>query len=168
MSKIISLGSKKYPGYKCIVDDEDYNLLVQYRWSPFVNPKKNTIYAQTNMNNKHVYIHRFIMNFNGFDINNRMIDHDGMNNQKYNLRVCSNADNLHNSVKPKHGIISKYKGVTFNKHAKKFQSQIHLDYSTIYIGLYISEEEAALAYNKKAIELFGEYALLNIVEENLN
>ena len=31
------------------------------------------------------------------------------------------------------------------------------------LGMYTDEQEGALAYNKKAIELFGEYAKLNEV-----
>lgn len=58
---------------------------------------------------------------------------------------------------------SKYKGVTWDKGRNKWQSRIKKDGKSIYIGRYVSEEEAGRAYNKKAIELFGEFAKLNIL-----
>jgi len=60
---------------------------------------------------------------------------------------------------------SKYKGVCWSKRSGKWESKIICEGKGCYIGLFASEKEAALAYNKKALELNGEYAYLNKIEE---
>ena len=42
-----------------------------------------------------------------------------------------------------------------------FVSQIVINYKHIYLGIYKSEIEAAKAYDRKAKELFGEFARPN-------
>lgn len=161
MSKIIKLNSEKYPGYECIVDDEDYDMLMQYNWYPAVNSKNNTVYVDSRIKNTHIRIHRFIMLLYGHDIENKLIDHqdqNGLNNQKENLRICNHMKNAQNGKKHKDGLCV-YKGISLAKNAKKYRAKI----TNIHIGYFDTEKEAALAYNKKAIELFGEYASLNII-----
>lgn len=52
-----------------------------------------------------------------------------------------------------------YRGVTVQ--GNKFQTSINYQKIRYYIGLFDTLEEAALAYNKKALELFGMEAKLN-------
>ena len=54
-------------------------------------------------------------------------------------------------------------GVCLNKSRGKFQASIIKEGKRYHLGCYKTEEEAAEAYNKKAIELYGEYANLNII-----
>jgi HNH endonuclease len=91
------------------------------------------------------------------------VDHingDGLCNLRENLRVCTKAENMRNRGKQINNT-SGYKGVYFNKHAKKFSAQIKLYGKAIYLGLYDSPVEAARAYDAKARELFGEFAVTN-------
>ena len=67
-----------------------------------------------------------------------------------------------NSKKQK-GSSSKYKGVTFDKWTSRWESYIGYNGEKIHLGRYKSEEKAALVYNEKAKELFGEFANLNII-----
>jgi group I intron endonuclease len=60
---------------------------------------------------------------------------------------------------------SKYRGVTWNSRDKAWYAYIGKNYKSYYIGYFHNEIEAALAYNKKAIELFGENAKLNIIDQ---
>jgi hypothetical protein len=59
---------------------------------------------------------------------------------------------------------SRYKGVSFQKDINKWTSKIAINKRRIYLGSYNSEEEAALAYNKAALEIFGENAKINVIE----
>lgn len=60
---------------------------------------------------------------------------------------------------------SKYIGVSWDKNRNKWNSKISWQNKTINLGRYDDEFSAALAYNKKAIELFGEQARINIIKE---
>ncbi|MFX0181968.1 MAG: AP2 domain-containing protein [Candidatus Hodarchaeota archaeon] len=58
---------------------------------------------------------------------------------------------------------SKYKGVYWSKSKKKWQAYIKKNNKRYHIGTFTEEDEAGLAYNRKALELFGEFACLNKV-----
>lgn len=81
-------------------------------------------------------------------------------NRIVNLREATNAENSKNK-KAQVGGSSKYKGVCWYKSSSKWSAQIRVNYKKIHLGHYDNEEEAALAYNKAALELFGEFAKIN-------
>lgn len=56
---------------------------------------------------------------------------------------------------------SKYKGVSWRGQRRKWTTQITCGYRNIYVGIYENEVDAALAYDEKARELFGEFACVN-------
>lgn len=58
-------------------------------------------------------------------------------------------------------ISSKYRGVSWDKINNKWLCIICINGKSIHLGRFISENDAAKAYNKKALELFGEKAKLN-------
>jgi len=104
-------------------------------------------------------MHRLIMNApEGLVVDH--IDRNGLNNRKCNLRLCTKAQNVQNS-RPRRNRSSKYKGVFWNKLNKKWSASIHKGDKRIYLGGFDDEIEAALAYDRKAAELFGEFAYLN-------
>jgi hypothetical protein len=99
---------------------------------------------------------------------NKVIDHINRNpldNHKSNLRICSQRQNVVNSKK-KEGCVSKYKGVSWDismKRKKRWYAACEYNNKQIKIGRFATEIEAALAYNKKAKELWGEYVTINNV-----
>lgn len=94
------------------------------------------------------------------DHKNRIRD----DNRPDNLRLATPGQNNIN-----HGIRKdakvKYKGVCYNPRLRKYVTQISLDKKVRHVGVYTTPEEAAHAYNKAAIELHGEFAVLNPVGE---
>ena len=87
------------------------------------------------------------------------IDNNKQNNRINNLRLCSRSENNMNTRKQK-TCSSNYKGVSYFKRDQKWLAVIHINSGQKHLGLFASEEDAARAYNEKAMELFGEYAKL--------
>jgi hypothetical protein len=92
------------------------------------------------------------------------IDRNTSNNQLANLRLATMAQNILNSrIKDKSKYSSQYKGVRFNKDGRKhpWEARLTIMGKSCWIGGFLTEEEAARAYDAKALEHYGEYALLN-------
>ena len=66
------------------------------------------------------------------------------------------------NVKSRAGSASNYKGVWRHKREEKWYSRITHNKILINLGSYANEKDAARAYDKKVIELFGEHAYLNL------
>lgn len=66
-----------------------------------------------------------------------------------------------NSGKKRKSASSKYIWVSFDKETCKYKVAFNYLSKTIRIGYFINEEDAARAYDKKAIEIFGDAAILN-------
>ena len=92
------------------------------------------------------------------------IDRKRINNNLSNLRWCTRKENDQNRSKRKN-TSSIYKGVhlirNFDKKANKWRAQIRHDGQLIHLGCYTDESDAGRAYDRKASELFREFAHLN-------
>ncbi len=153
-------------GFVALVDDEDYAWLMQWKWHSHRGCSSG-LWAERNSrpddNGKRspVLMHRQIMDAPpGKDVDHK--DHDTLNNQRANLRVCTTAQNNANRCKSE-GCSSRFKGVCRSKDHKKWRARITVDGHLRHIGYFNDEVEAALAYNKEAIEEWGEFALPNNV-----
>ena len=83
-------------------------------------------------------------------------------NQVSNLRYATPQQNQMNRAKAiGKQTSSQFKGVAFVKKNGKWKAYIRFNNKQIYLGYFSEEEEAALAYDLKAQELFGQYAVLN-------
>ncbi|MBE3141489.1 MAG: HNH endonuclease [Thermoplasmata archaeon] len=104
-----------------------------------------------------IWMHRLIINTpKGMETDHH--DHNTLNNQKYNLRIASRQQNAANqkiSTNNKSG----YKGVYF--YNGRYMASIRHNGKSITIGRFNNSIDAAKAYDKKARELFGEYAKTN-------
>ncbi len=157
----------KYSYLFIFIDDEDFEEVSQYKWYGCKGKNDNTIYARADCyyNNKRVQIkmHRLIL---GLEFGNKLQgdhkDHNGLNNQKYNLRIVTCQQNQFNR-QPYKNTSSEYKGVSWHKRDKVWQAYIKYSGKLIMLSCFNNEIEAAQAYNKKASELFGEYAKLNTI-----
>lgn len=124
----------------------------------------------------HPKLHRLIMSRKLGRVlhKNEHIDHingNGLDNRRENLRFASNAQNHTNQKKQRGEYSSKYKGVCYVKRVKKWIAYIGSSKKNSivqrkYLGSYDCEEEAALAYDRAAIEFYDEFALLNFPENN--
>ena len=149
-------------GYFTQVDDDDYDFLIQWKWR--VNIKKHTcyVYRNTRIGGRKgrsitIHIHRLIMHTPP-DLVIDHKDHNGLNNQKSNLRNCTRQQNQRNQTGRG---VSKYLGVTYDKDRHVWRANIKIDKDKKWMGRFPTEIEAAVAYDQKAIIYFGEFAHLN-------
>lgn len=146
-----------------IVDDEDFErlLLFKYRWSGNQRGQGN-IQRKINFDSssKMVSLASDVLNIPG-----KMVDHINRNifdNQKLNLRRCNNQQNCCNKNRPKN-TSSQYRGVYWCKDRELWRAAIKFNYTTINLGQYKTEKEAAIAYNNAAIIHHKQFASLNII-----
>lgn len=142
------------------VDVQDYDRLRKFKWYVC-----NRGYAQTTIDRITIKMHRMVLDINDPNIYVDHINHDKLDNRRYNLRKATNQQNQANQ-KVRKGFSSKYKGVRWvDKYPNSpWRADIMYNNKKIYIGHFANEEDAARAYNLKAIELHGEYAGLNPVD----
>lgn len=85
------------------------------------------------------------------------MNHDGLDDQRHNLRRCLRQHNTANSRK-RHGTTSRFRGVSWDNWNGKWKAQLFIDGKTIFLGYFTDEVSAALAYDAAAREYFGEFA----------
>ena len=150
-------------GQFAIVDDEDYERVSKYKWQATWG---GYCYYATripwNKGKRHeIRMHRFILNAPDDKIVDH-IDFNGLNNRRDNIRTCTHSQSQYH--RRSHGGTSKYKGVSLCRKNNKWQAQIKHNRKSKWIGQYEKEKDAAKAYNKKAKELFGDFAYLNTLD----
>jgi hypothetical protein len=138
------------------VDKADYEWLSQYRWCTLGAGERP--YACRREHGKTIYMHREIMQApKGLCVDH--IEGFTLDNRRANLRTCTPSENMRN--RRGNGGRDLPKGVTWQSHCNKFKASIGCDGTPKHIGYYDDPIEAARAYDRKAIELFGEFARLN-------
>jgi hypothetical protein len=162
MRKII-VESKAYGSKSILVDDEDYNAVSIHKWT--ITRIGHTFYAHRPIpgpkgKKKYTYLHRFLLDHpeKGLDVDHE--DGNGLNNQRSNLRTCTHAENIRKKRKQKNNT-SGYVGVSLDKRNGRFHAYIKLNGKRTFIGYYKHAIDAAAAYNRKAVELHGEFAHIN-------
>ena len=86
------------------------------------------------------------------------------NNCRSNLRVCTRQETSHNRAK-RIGSSSQFKGVRHDKNCDKWRAGIWFNGQNLGLGTFGDEVGAARAYDRAAVECFGEFAYLNFPED---
>lgn len=148
-------------GIEFYFDKEDFEKVSQYTW---YLSNRGAIETHNHKNNyKLLKLHRLMKNIvNPKEIIDH-INHNTLDNRKENLRVCDSRENSYNQTITRSNNTSGYKGVTWDKTLKKWIAYIHVNYKKLHIGCFENKEDAARAYNEKALFYFGEFAFLNSV-----
>ena len=155
MSKQIPLTQGKF----AVIDDEKYEQYSRYKY--YASKIKNTFYAYRDENGKSIAMHREITNCPaGMVVDHK--DSDGLNNQKSNLRVCTVTENNRHARRVNQYNKNGFRGV--GKNGVYYNALISISGKNKTIGSFRNAEDAARAYDEKAKELFGEFAVLNFPE----
>jgi hypothetical protein len=139
-------------GLFATIDAADFERVSQFKWQAMNS--RDVFYA---VNTGKVMMHRFIL---GLTPNDPEVDHrnrNGLDNRRENLRLATRSQQMANRrlfTQTSTG----YKGVA--RRGAKFAAYIGA--RRMYLGLFPTAEAAALAYDAKAVELFGEFACLNL------
>jgi len=156
MKKIRLKKTNKY----AIIDDLLYDEFSKYTWYlSGIGYASRSVWNPKTKKGKTIYMHRIVANTPV----GKQTDHINLNkldNRKENLRTCTRKQNSGNIPLSKHNT-SGLKGVGF--HHKKWRAFISNKNKHIHLGYFSTKELAVEAYNTKALELFGEFALLNKV-----
>ncbi|OHC97730.1 MAG: hypothetical protein A2792_09855 [Sphingomonadales bacterium RIFCSPHIGHO2_01_FULL_65_20] len=130
-----------------IVDDEDYDFLMQWKWYAAKQP--NTFYAaRTEKVAGHkvtIWMHR-VINRTPDGMKTDHIGGDGLDNRRQNLRSVDHRDNMINNNRWVTGRYSRHRGVTWHKHNQRWQAQMTVERRNIFIGSFRTEAEAVAAF----------------------
>lgn len=142
-------------GEQFLIDWDDHERISRYTWHL---GKRG--YPVTHIKRKTHPLHRVLLDFpDGYDVDH--ISGDKLDNRRANLRVCTHQENMCNQ-KMRNTNTSGYMGVSYLRCAGKYEAYVHCDGKKHYLGLFASPREAAIARDKAAHTLFGQYARLNL------
>ena len=171
--------NRKGDQFTVLLDEADYFQFVEndrYKW--WIRKVSTRLWVDSSYGfyamgwdrhaKKQVALHRVMLDApKGMVVDH--INRNGLDNRRSNLRLCTHKENMQNRRANSKNSTG-YKGVRLTKSGKKYIARVcqKLDGKTVehYLGTYDTPEEAARAYDAKAIELFGEYASLNFPEEH--
>ncbi len=149
-------------------DKQDDALIERHTW--FIggsDGRKRYVYRQvrTKSGKQSIYLHRELMAVpRGIEVDH--INGDSLDNRRCNLRLASRLQNVANRG-PNNGQnkTSKYKGVSLDRRNGKWVASMYEHRRRIKIGSFDSEAEAANAYNRAALDRFGEFAYQNDIQK---
>lgn len=145
------------------VDRDVAGRVAQFKWSA-KKRKTGGFYAQTSSRRPDgrrtsITLHRFLWDLWGLPATPE-IDHvnrDGLDCRRENLRAATSSQNKQN-VSKRSTNTSGFKGVYWHRRLGKWFAQITCDGKQRHLGCFTEKEEAARAYARAAVELFGEFA----------
>lgn len=144
-------------GYTAVIDSNDVHLVEGYNWYAQIKP--TMVYARRNEypngKLKAIRMHRVIAEAkDGEQVDH--VDHDGLNNRKSNLRICTAAENRRNSRISSLNKSGK-KGCSWSKTKKRWEACIKVDGENVHLGFFDDIEKAHEAYRSASKRLHGEF-----------
>lgn len=158
-------------GYKVLIDDEDWERVKQYRWhlnKSYFRRTGNFYFRTrpyTNGKRSCLMLHSYIFGRIPKGLYLDHINRNTLDNRKKNLRLATPQQNKYNQKCRKDNTTG-YKGVSVQTHCKKYIVRIVHNGKRHSLGTYSDPVEAARVYDKKAIELYGEFACTNFPKNN--
>jgi hypothetical protein len=144
-----------------IVDTADYPELSKYPWTVCGSPGR--YYAiRRDKNRKTVYMHRQIMQPPPGMVTDH-INGSRLDNRRENLRNCRQQENRWNSRGT--GALSGFTGVWYDKDREQYEAVVRVNGEKLHLGWFDDPVEAAHVRDRKALEVYGPYAYLNLPDD---
>jgi hypothetical protein len=179
-TKTLIIESPKYGTFEVLYDAEDEDKISKHTWNVNKDGNRDKFYvftmvphpaggwyhAPSGRQRRKTWLgmHRLIMNTPKGMVTDH-INGNPLDNRKENLRICTAAENKQNRAAGKNNT-SGFKGVSRHKRTNSWHARIGHNKKPIHIGCFEDKEEAARAYDRKAIELHGEFAQTNFPIED--
>lgn len=141
-----------------LVEEQDFEQYSAFRWygSPYGYAYR---YAQRDGKLKPVFLHREI-NGTPPHLFTDHINRNRLDNRRSNLRTATGSQNQRNRTKWSAPCSSRFKGVGFDKKRQRWRARVQAG-AIVRASYHLTEQQAALDYNRMARELHGEFAGLN-------
>lgn len=153
-------------GLFALIDDDDAELAAAYKWRPWRSARNRRVYPVgkrfVDGQQEIVQMHRLILP-SAPDVQVDHINGDGLDNRRSNLRRCTQSENLWNQpakANSKTGL----RGVYYRDDIGKYHGSVTVNRKRHWTGWYLTAREAAMARDRLAVQLHGEFAYLNFPE----
>lgn len=156
-------------GQETVFDDADWPRIARYRW--YTISSKSGYYAMTKIKwpdgrRRVIGMHRLLMD----DPPGRRVDHisrDTLDNRRQNLRAATDSQNKTNARLYRNNTTG-FRGVRrwADPRLKPWYAQVSLHGKRHHLGSFVTMEEAIRAYDAAARALHGEYASLNVPDDD--
>lgn len=140
-----------------LVDATDYDWLNQWNWRAKWSKEIKGFYAARGAET--IYMQYQILGCKKGEQGDHR-NHDTLDNRRENLRKSSPWQNRGNSRLNANSTTG-FKGVSWSKSGNGFLVQLNVNRKHYRIGLFPTAKDAAMAYDKAAKKLLGEFAHLN-------
>jgi HNH endonuclease/AP2 domain len=154
-------------GHLFLIDTEDWPRISGFKWSVSSDGGKSR-YVSTRIEGKKIYLHRVLLEAP----HGQKVDHrngDPLDNRRANLRLATHQQNMFNRRKSHtfkgKPTASTFKGVTWERSRGRYKARIKKNGIYHYLGHFMDERSAAIAYDHAALEMFGEFAQTNFTYE---
>lgn len=151
-------------GKVALIDQQDLDRVSPFSWHASYMPDGDCFHAATSVRTSGrkatVTMHRLLMCFPLVEVDH--VNRDPLDNRRCNLRLVSRAENARNR-RGWSRARSPFKGVSEHKHSGRWQARIYCG-RAFFLGLFATQVEAALAYDRAARDLHGDFACLNFPE----
>jgi len=141
------------------VDDEDFGLVNNYSWCLYKANGRS--YARAPVNGTTLLLHRLIFH-PAKGQNLKCLSDNYLNCCRDNWKICTPVKRMYTKS---NGCTSTFKGVTWYKPTKKWMAYGVVNEQQKNLGYYLTEQEAACAYNAWAIETYGFHLAKSMLNE---